>query len=120
LPRANALVMPLLSADAPEFEALREAIRGSGRWNLIEPMWMALITDTSASLAEYRAGLSSKVRSETGRLRRKAEREHELTLTALEVPLDLDAQLDRAFAVERSGWKGRAGTAIVCAPETEL
>jgi CelD/BcsL family acetyltransferase involved in cellulose biosynthesis len=78
-----------------------------------------LATETSGSLEEYRAGLSSKVRSEIGRLRRKAEREHHLTLAPLATPYDLDAQLTRAFAVEASGWKGRAGTAISSSAMTE-
>jgi CelD/BcsL family acetyltransferase involved in cellulose biosynthesis len=32
---------------------------------------------------------------------------------------DLDRELDRVFALEASGWKGRAGTAILSSPRTE-
>jgi CelD/BcsL family acetyltransferase involved in cellulose biosynthesis len=36
-----------------------------------------------------------------------------------EPPADLERELERGFAVEGSGWKGREGTAIVSHPETE-
>jgi CelD/BcsL family acetyltransferase involved in cellulose biosynthesis len=103
----------------PSFARLLEAARAAGRWTLVEPMNTSLVTETSGSFDEYHAGLSRKVRSEIGRLRRKSEREHRLELSALERPHDLDGQMARALALEASGWKGRAGTAIVSAPETE-
>ena len=37
----------------------------------------------------------------------------------VEAPTDLEADLTDGFRVEGSGWKGRSGTAIVSAPETE-
>jgi CelD/BcsL family acetyltransferase involved in cellulose biosynthesis len=116
---AKSLVLPRLAEDGTLFTTLVQATRGLRRWNLVQPMNVSLVTDTSATLEEYRAGLSPKVRSEVGRLRRKAEREHELKLMPLERPSDLDAQLTRAFALEASGWKGRKGTAIISSPDTE-
>ena len=119
LSRANALTMPSLPADGAALTALCAAARGLGRWSLVEPGNVSLATETTGSFEEYRAGLSSKVRSEIGRLGRKAKREHHLTLAPLATPDDLDAQLARAFAVEASGWKGRAGTAISSSTRTE-
>jgi CelD/BcsL family acetyltransferase involved in cellulose biosynthesis len=77
------------------------------------------VTETTGDFEAYRARLSPKVRSEVGRLRRKAEREHRLELAPVTLPHALEAQLDRAFALEAAGWKGRAGTAILCRPEIE-
>jgi len=53
------------------------------------------------------------------RFRRKMGRDHEARLEIVEVPQDLEAELDVGFAVEASGWKGRSKTAILSAPETE-
>jgi hypothetical protein len=117
--RSTALTVRSLVANGPTAEALVQAARGSGRWTLVGPGGTSLVIATTGSLDEYRAGLSSKVRSELGRLRRKSEREHELSVSALAPPHALEAQLTRAFAVEASGWKGRAGTAITSSPKTE-
>jgi CelD/BcsL family acetyltransferase involved in cellulose biosynthesis len=119
LARSSALNMPALVGEGTSFAAFSETARGMGRWSLVEPGNTSLVTETSGPIAEYLAGLSPKVRSEVGRLRRKSEREHAVTLSPLACPHDLDAQLTQAFAVEASGWKGRARTAITCSPETE-
>jgi CelD/BcsL family acetyltransferase involved in cellulose biosynthesis len=119
LAQSKALNMQGLVGNGPTFETLVQAAGGRGRWTLIGPGNTSLVTATTGSFDEYRASLSSKVRSELGRLRRKSEREHDVSVSALAPPHDLDAQLTRAFALEASGWKGRAGTAITSAPETE-
>jgi CelD/BcsL family acetyltransferase involved in cellulose biosynthesis len=119
LAQSTALNMPGLVGDGTSFAAFFETARGMGRWSLVEPGNTSLVTETSGSIDQYLAGLSPKVRSEVGRLRRKSEREHEVTLTPLAQPGDLDVQLTQAFALEASGWKGRARTAITCSPQTE-
>jgi CelD/BcsL family acetyltransferase involved in cellulose biosynthesis len=116
---ARALVLPALPEGDAAFQRLLAAARRAGRWTLVEPMNTSLVTETAGSFEDYRASLSSKVRSEVGRLRRKSEREHRLELSALEPPRELDEQMTRALELEASGWKGRKGTAILCAPETE-
>jgi len=40
-------------------------------------------------------------------------------VTPLARPVDVDADIDRALALEASGWKGRRGTAIANDPATE-
>lgn len=45
-------------------------------------------------------------------------REHDARFVLLEAPADLDRELDRFLAVEASGWKNRAGSAIACRPDT--
>jgi CelD/BcsL family acetyltransferase involved in cellulose biosynthesis len=119
LAQSNALNLAGLVGDGHTFTAVLETARRMGRWSLVEPGNVSLIAETTSSIEKYRAGLSSKVRSELGRLHRKSQREHELTITPLARPRDLERQLTQAFSLEASGWKGRAGTAITCAPQTE-
>jgi CelD/BcsL family acetyltransferase involved in cellulose biosynthesis len=118
--RAPAEVMlRSVPAGDPAMESLVAAAAEAGRWTLVEPMPPSLVTETTGAFEAYRARLSPKVRSEVGRLRRKAEREHRLEVAPVAVPDDLKAQIDRALALEAAGWKGRAGTAILCRPEIE-
>ena len=105
-----------LVADDAAIGHLVNAARGCGARAAIEEISATLVTDTTGSLDEYRNGLSKKVRSELGRLQRKAAREHELEITALEPPHDLENQWARALELEASGWKGRAGGALLHKP----
>jgi CelD/BcsL family acetyltransferase involved in cellulose biosynthesis len=114
-----ALTVPALVEGDPVFTGMVQSARALGRWMLIEPMATSLLVETTGSLEQYRSSLSSKVRSEMGRLRRKARRDHRFKLRPLAPPEDLDRQLSAAFALEASGWKGDRGTAIISAPETE-
>lgn len=54
------------------------------------------------------------------RFGRKMQREHGARFSLVEAPVDLDDELRRGFAVEASGWKGTAGTAIISSPRTEI
>jgi CelD/BcsL family acetyltransferase involved in cellulose biosynthesis len=119
LARSEALLLPCLCDEDPASTVLLQSARDDRRWILTEPMDTSLLVDTKGSPEEYRARLSSKVRSELGRLRRKAEREHTLELRGLVMPRDLDAQLTTAFRLEASGWKGDRRTAIISSPQTE-
>jgi len=101
------------------FASLLEAARLAGRWTLLDEQPAALVTETSGSWEDFLASLSSKTRSELGRLRRKAAREHELAIDALGVPEDVDAAMERFLALEASGWKGSSGGAILCDPQKE-
>ena len=113
------MMLRALPAGEPALDSLLTAARQAGCRTLVEPMGAALVTETTGSIDDYRAGLSSKVRSEVGRLRRKAEREHAFELSAIATPHDLDAQWASALALEAAGWKGANGTAVLCRPEIE-
>ncbi len=73
--------------------------------------------DLDARWEELGGGLSSRRRSDLRRALRRAE-----GLGAVEVrmlrprPEELAAVLQEALAVEATGWKGAAGTALVCDP----
>lgn len=112
------LVVPNLAEDDPTLPMLMTAARRERRWTSLES-GSSLIVETRGSIEKYRAAMSAKTRSELGRLQRKAEREHVLELRPLGQVVDLDGQFARALALEASGWKGRAATAISCSPDTE-
>lgn len=73
--------------------------------------------DVSGEFDAYLARLSRKHRKEAGRLRRKLEAEGELTFEVADGSERLDELLEEGFAIEGSGWKREAGTAINSFPE---
>lgn len=62
--------------------------------------------------------LASKFRANLRRRRRKLAKEGPLVLERVDGEVGLCAALERGFALEASGWKGRVGTAIASSPET--
>ena len=86
---------------------------------LRRPGARAPIVETTGTFEDWRAGSKPRWGAPLERFRRKMGRENGLVLRLNESPADLERELERGFAVEGSGWKGRAGTAIVSRPETE-
>jgi hypothetical protein len=111
------MMLRALRADDPALESLMEAARGARRFRLAEEMPACLFTDTTGSFEDYRAGMSPKVRSELGRLKRKAAREHDLQLKVLAAPHDLEAQWLGLVELEAAGWKGESGSALARHPK---
>jgi CelD/BcsL family acetyltransferase involved in cellulose biosynthesis len=70
------------------------------------------------SLDELLRGRSRNLRSQIGRRRRALDREGtvEFRMTS---SLDYERDLERVFAVEASGWKGRSKTAMAATPATD-
>ena len=66
---------------------------------------------------EYEAGLPRKHRKEIRRLRRRLEDEGEVTVEFADGRERLGELLDEGFAIEGSGWKTEAGTAIRAVPQ---
>lgn len=83
------------------------------------PAAVAPIVDTTGPFEAWRAESKQRWGAPLERFRRKMGREHELEIVVNRTPDDLEDELRRGFAVEGSGWKARAGTAIVSSPETE-
>jgi len=102
----------------PGTEALCRAARAAGRLRLVEPDITSPIVDTSGTLEEYRATTNVKWHKNLRRLHRKLLREHDAVMRVIEPPADLDAELAEGFAVESSGWKRNAGSAVLSRPET--
>ena len=99
-------------------EALLQAASSAGlahgRWDSIVSPFVALPGDVAAL---HRA-LGSKQRTALQRRRRRLAERGTVTLQRLSAGPGLDAALQEAFALEASGWKGRAGTAIAQDPQT--
>jgi CelD/BcsL family acetyltransferase involved in cellulose biosynthesis len=77
------------------------------------------IVDTSVGLEAFRAASRPRWGAPLERFRRKMIREHAASFELLRHPDDVDRVLDRGFAVEASGWKGQARTAVLSEPRTE-
>jgi CelD/BcsL family acetyltransferase involved in cellulose biosynthesis len=88
-------------------------------WTVTAPSAISPIVETSGRFEDWRAASKPRWGAPLERFRRKMGREYELRLTVNQAPADLEEELARGFAVEGSGWKGRAGTAIVSKSETE-
>jgi CelD/BcsL family acetyltransferase involved in cellulose biosynthesis len=117
-------VRTLLTAQAVEsrgaFAAAlgRAAERGGGR--LVALPWQTSpIVDIRDTFEEYRQSTRPKWLARLARYRRQMERRHRLELVIAECPTELEPILSDGLRVEGSGWKGREGTAILSAPETE-
>ena len=104
------LRLPALPADDPA---------ASARRTVTAPRAISPIVETTGAFEDWRAVSKKRWGAPLERFRRKMGREHELRITVNAPPADLAAELERGFAVEGSGWKGREGTAIVSRPETE-
>ncbi|MGI8729673.1 MAG: GNAT family N-acetyltransferase [Solirubrobacteraceae bacterium] len=89
-------------------------LAAAGRRLLVEEGHTSPIVQTVGALDAYTAGLGSTLK----RRRRKLEREHEVSLRLDDGGVNLDDALARGFEIEASGWKTRAGTAILSAPHT--
>jgi CelD/BcsL family acetyltransferase involved in cellulose biosynthesis len=100
-------------------DALEAAAASAGRPYLVEPMLSAPVVELRGGYDAFRAESKPRWGAPLERFRRKMGRENGLVQHLVERPRDLDAELDRGFVVEASGWKGEQGTAINSQPATE-
>lgn len=117
--RYDLLEVRRLAEGDPGIEALSHAVRAAGRLGLVEPDITSPIVDTNGKLEDYRAATKGKWHKNLRRLHRKLLREHDAVLRLIEPPADLDPELTEGFAVESSGWKSEAGSAVLSRPENE-
>jgi CelD/BcsL family acetyltransferase involved in cellulose biosynthesis len=114
---ADALEVEALASTDSALPALARHSRGAGRVALVEPLHTSPIIDLNDDFAAYTRLHPTRCRK-LAKLGRKMQRDHEADVALVEVPSNLDAELDRAFELEAAGWKGAAGTAMVSAEET--
>ena len=117
--RPGELVAEALPVGDATVGLLRDAARAAGRAVVIEPQHTSPLVEITGTFGSYAARLGRSTRGHLGRRRRKLEREHAAAFRLVEVPSDLEAELDRMFALEASGWKGRRGTAILASDASE-
>ncbi len=117
---AARLEAPAMGADDPALELLVESSRAARRLTLVERQHTAPIVDTGGDYEAYRQEIKHRLGAPLDRFRRKATRDYDASFVFVEPPADLELELRRGFELEASGWKGRAATAILSSPETEL
>jgi CelD/BcsL family acetyltransferase involved in cellulose biosynthesis len=108
-----------LPSGDPAVAALEEAVARTKMLSVLELLHVSPVVETDGDFDAWRAGSKPRWGAPLERFRRKMARDHEAQFNIVEAPRDLAAELDAGFAVEASGWKGRAGTAIISMPETE-
>jgi CelD/BcsL family acetyltransferase involved in cellulose biosynthesis len=119
LAEAARLTLSELWEGDPVIEALVAQARESGMACLLEPGSVSPIVDTTGDLDVWVTDSHASWKKRLRRYRRKMNKDHEARFEIVQPPADLEAELASGFAVEASGWKGEAGTAIVSRPETE-
>lgn len=118
LERAGEVVLPAVPADGPLREVLRRSAARERRWELPAATHTSPIVDTDGDAEAWRRAVKPRWGAPLERFRRKMTRENGAEFRLAAVPEDLDAELAAGFAVEGSGWKGRAGGAIESSPQT--
>lgn len=117
---ANLLHVAGLVEDGPVHCGLADAAAASGRR-------CAVVHHTSRALLESRLGpdafierhIRPKKRKEIRRLRSRLAEQGPLVARRLDAAADFPDWCDSYLRLERSGWKGRSGTALTCDPAGE-
>jgi CelD/BcsL family acetyltransferase involved in cellulose biosynthesis len=78
----------------------------------------ALLHSDLAPADYYAATVRKKKRKEIGRLQSRLAELGSVATRRLSPDDDLDEWIDAFLALEAAGWKGRAGSALACQPET--
>ena len=77
--------------------------------------WKRAVLDATLDVDEWwRSALSRKRRKEYRRLWKRLQQQGELAFEELSPEADVRPWLEEFMALEASGWKGRAGTALLC------
>jgi CelD/BcsL family acetyltransferase involved in cellulose biosynthesis len=108
-------------ADVPEegnawhlYRAAEQAGYPVGTWVSQRSPYLSL----PSSYPELQARMSTSFRANLRRRRRRLEAMGTVTVERVTGGPDLQARLDEGLAIERSGWKGKQGTAILQDPTT--
>lgn len=87
--------------------------------SMLEPSYSSPAVETDGDFDAWRTASKRRWGAPLERFRRKMGRDFEAEFVIAQPAEDLDRELADGFRVEASGWKGRAGTAIISEPETE-
>ena len=112
---------PFLLARIGTGQAEHQALRMVQRWgDMVLPSdgGTSPYLSLEAGSEGFERGLSAARKSDIRRKRRRAERIGRLAMRVVcPTTADVDSTLDAFFKLEASGWKGRAGSAIISTPE---
>lgn len=108
-----------LSADSPGLEQCASAAGEAGFASIVRTIARAPYVPVEGAFDGYMGGLDRKFRKEIGRLWRRLEERGDARVAYEDGSERLDDLLAEGFRLEGSGWKERAGTAIVSDPTVE-
>ena len=110
------VALPFLRTDGPVADLLRAAAqKAGGAYRVAAPLKRAGHATGPEGEAQF-AGVRAHRRKELRRLRRRLAERGGLTVTRMEAGEADAAAIDAFLALEASGWKGRAGTALAAEP----
>jgi CelD/BcsL family acetyltransferase involved in cellulose biosynthesis len=121
------VLLPLIEESGPVAVALREVLakRGGSRGNESNPdeFWAAFGRQSRAALKAdgdrngyLERALGAKRRKELRRQRRRLADSGDVAFSVVTAADEIASALEEFFAMEATGWKGRAGTAMVQHP----
>lgn len=116
----NLLHLKGLVENGPVHQGLLAAAAATGRpAATVYRETRALLATQLPSQSYYEATVRPKKRKEIRRLRSRLGEEGEISSRCLGSEAELDGWCDAFLALEKAGWKGRAGSALACDPARE-
>ena len=107
-----------LPEDGPVFAGLCEAAADRGI-AVVHRMERAMLRSPLAPDAYWRANVRKKKRKELNRLANRLAEQGHVEVERLPAQAPVEPWIDAFLTLEHAGWKGRAGSAMTCAPATE-
>jgi CelD/BcsL family acetyltransferase involved in cellulose biosynthesis len=117
--KVNRIRLQALPADEPATGSARQQLERAGYRVVFVPGPFAPHLTLPRSWDELMRMVSGGLRQQVGRRRRALDREGALVYRTVTGGPTLAQDLDAFLKLEASGWKGEAGTAILCGPATE-
>ncbi len=115
----SALEFRHVPADGAFFAALKEVLAKEGLEPVVLHRWWRAVLDATRKAEDWwREDISSRHRSEWRRRKRRLAERGELVFERLEKTADVMPWLEEFMELEKSGWKGKTGTALACQPHT--
>jgi O-antigen/teichoic acid export membrane protein/CelD/BcsL family acetyltransferase involved in cellulose biosynthesis len=114
---AKALFVPTMTAGPAAAALARAAARAGYSSRRFAVHRRAMLTAGSAAALDQR--IPRKTRKELARLARRLGEDADLDFEVATAEADLAPALDAFLDLERSGWKGRRGTAMAARPQEE-
>lgn len=106
--------------DGPSHQALRQAATQLGRrCDTVHRIERAMLASDLSPMAYYEAAVRGKKRKEIKRLQSRLQDMGIVSGHRLSQDDDVASWCNAFLSLERSGWKGQAGTALACSASTE-
>ena len=107
------VTLPRVAVEHPLFALLLDS--AGCRWLMhVEPAPSAPVLDLAGGFDDYCRRSRSRWLARLEGYGRRMQREHGAEMVAVHPPVDLEQELADGLELEAKGWKGQAGTAILC------